>query len=222
MCSPKRLWKELMDEYPSETQLKLMYGFLSQNRTDDIVEQRAKKLMEDIEKKIYSGGWTGNVRTQVAGLLGDASQTATAGAAVLTGRDFLAMRVAILQVLGKSGLTDPQTLKKVSRMSARMAATRTGSELRGKLPIGDRSLLAGGVSVYGVDRQAVAPIPRIEVPEITQPTSEALIKSKATATALNDFYAQLRERGVPDQEISRQWRARQTIDFEREIAAQPR
>tara|TARA_Y100001951_G_C11296721_1_gene276236 strand:+ start:4574 stop:5905 length:1332 start_codon:yes stop_codon:yes gene_type:complete len=51
MCSPKRLWWELMGEHPSETQLKLMYGFLSQNRTDDIVEQRAKKLMEDIQEK---------------------------------------------------------------------------------------------------------------------------------------------------------------------------
>jgi hypothetical protein len=168
------------------------------------------KLMEDIEKKIYSGGWTGNVRTKVAGLLGDAPQAATAGAAVLTGRDFLALRVAIMEALGKSTLTDPQKLRQVSRMSARMAATRTGSELRGKLPL-NRSLLAGGASVYGVDRQAVAPIPRIEVPEIIQPTppSAAALRLQELTAQRKKFSEALRARGVSEQEILRQWNARQ-------------
>ena len=51
MCSPKKLWRELLGENPSETQLKVMINFLSQNRTDDIVEERAKKLMDDVQQK---------------------------------------------------------------------------------------------------------------------------------------------------------------------------
>jgi hypothetical protein len=172
------------------------------------------KLMEDIEKKIYSGGWTGNVRTEVAGLLGDAPQAATAGAAVLTGRDFLALRVGIMKALGRSTLTDSQKLAQASRWSAQMAATRTGSELRGKLPIGGRSLLAGGASVYGVDRQAVAPIPRIEVPEITQPAppSAAALRLQEIKAERKKFIEALTEDGVPLDEAHRLWIARSRID----------
>jgi len=38
MCSPKKLWTELIGTPPSDIQLKRMKGFLSQNRTDAIVE----------------------------------------------------------------------------------------------------------------------------------------------------------------------------------------
>ena len=48
---PKRLWMKLMKSEPSEAQLKLMKAFLEQNRTQDIVEERAKQLMSDIEKE---------------------------------------------------------------------------------------------------------------------------------------------------------------------------
>ena len=48
---PKRLWLKLMKSEPSEAQLKLMKAFLQQNRTQDIVEERAKQLMADIEKE---------------------------------------------------------------------------------------------------------------------------------------------------------------------------
>jgi hypothetical protein len=43
--SPKMLYSKLIGEEPSEGQLKLMKAFLSQNRTQDIVERRAKELI---------------------------------------------------------------------------------------------------------------------------------------------------------------------------------
>jgi len=43
--SPKMLYSRLIGEEPSEGQLKLMKAFLSQNRTQDIVERRAKELI---------------------------------------------------------------------------------------------------------------------------------------------------------------------------------
>ena len=46
--SPKKLWKELMGEEPSSSQEKLMVEFLCQNRTQDIVENRAKELMNSL------------------------------------------------------------------------------------------------------------------------------------------------------------------------------
>lgn len=46
--SPKKLWKELMGENPSSSQEKLMVEFLCQNRTQDIVENRAKELMQSL------------------------------------------------------------------------------------------------------------------------------------------------------------------------------
>ena len=49
--SPKRLWTKLMGEEPSEGQLKLMKAFLLQNRTQDLVEKRAKQLMQDLGKQ---------------------------------------------------------------------------------------------------------------------------------------------------------------------------
>ena len=46
--SPKKLWTELLEEPPSASQQKLMGEFLVQNRTQKIVEERAKKLMGDM------------------------------------------------------------------------------------------------------------------------------------------------------------------------------
>ena len=40
-----------MGEEPSEGQLKLMKAFLLQNRTQDLVEKRAKQLMQDLGKQ---------------------------------------------------------------------------------------------------------------------------------------------------------------------------
>ena len=49
--SPKKLWIKLMKEEPSEAQLKMMIAFLEQNRTDDIVQDRAIQLVKDLEKQ---------------------------------------------------------------------------------------------------------------------------------------------------------------------------
>jgi len=49
--SPKKLWVKLMKEEPTEAQLKMMIAFLEQNRTDDIVQDRAIQLVKDLEKQ---------------------------------------------------------------------------------------------------------------------------------------------------------------------------
>jgi len=46
--SPKKLWTELMGEPPTSSQEQLMVEFLCQNRTQDIVEERAKELMHSL------------------------------------------------------------------------------------------------------------------------------------------------------------------------------
>ena len=48
--SPKKLWIKLMGKRPTETQQKLMVAFLEQNRTQHIVEERAKELMEAMQR----------------------------------------------------------------------------------------------------------------------------------------------------------------------------
>lgn len=48
--SPERLWRKLLGEEPSPTQIKVMYAFLTQNRTQDIVERRAKELVRELEE----------------------------------------------------------------------------------------------------------------------------------------------------------------------------
>jgi hypothetical protein len=47
-CSPKKLWKTLMGKEPKETELNLMVEFLEQNRTQEIVEKRARELMDEM------------------------------------------------------------------------------------------------------------------------------------------------------------------------------
>tara|TARA_B100000131_G_scaffold311829_1_gene345169 strand:+ start:11138 stop:12514 length:1377 start_codon:yes stop_codon:yes gene_type:complete len=49
--SPRKLWINLMGEEPTDSQLKLMINFLKQNRTQDIVENRAKELMQSLTVK---------------------------------------------------------------------------------------------------------------------------------------------------------------------------
>jgi hypothetical protein len=49
--TPKKLWTKLMGEEPSEAALELMEEFLVQNRTSDMVENRAKELMNGLEVK---------------------------------------------------------------------------------------------------------------------------------------------------------------------------
>ena len=47
--SPKHLWSNLIGHLPSEAQENLMIEFLKQNRTQDIVEERASQLLEELE-----------------------------------------------------------------------------------------------------------------------------------------------------------------------------
>ena len=49
--SPKKLWTALMGKPPTSSQHKLMVEFLSQNRTQDIVENRARELMESLTQR---------------------------------------------------------------------------------------------------------------------------------------------------------------------------
>ena len=48
LLSPKKLHSRIMKEEPIESELKVMVAFLLQNRTQDLVEKRAKKLIEDM------------------------------------------------------------------------------------------------------------------------------------------------------------------------------
>ena len=50
-ASPKKLWTLLMGSSPSTSQEKLMMEFLSQNRTQDLIENRAKELMQSLTVK---------------------------------------------------------------------------------------------------------------------------------------------------------------------------
>lgn len=47
--SPKHLWANLIGSLPTSSQEKLMLEFLQQNRTQDIVEERAAQLLEELE-----------------------------------------------------------------------------------------------------------------------------------------------------------------------------
>ena len=46
--SPYKLYTRLMEKEPSQSELKLMIAFLKQNRTQDMVEERAKELVDDL------------------------------------------------------------------------------------------------------------------------------------------------------------------------------
>lgn len=48
--SPTRLWKKLLGDYPTDSQEKLMLAFLEQNRTQSIVEARARELMKELSE----------------------------------------------------------------------------------------------------------------------------------------------------------------------------
>ena len=49
--SPRNLWEALLEETPSSSQEKMMLAWLSQNRTEKIVEQRAEKLLIDLDNE---------------------------------------------------------------------------------------------------------------------------------------------------------------------------
>ena len=72
--SPNKLYSRLMGREPSEGELKLMIAFLKQNRTRDIVEQRAKELVSDMVAKFpnrlfYKGFEVGDTYTTKRGRL---------------------------------------------------------------------------------------------------------------------------------------------------------
>jgi len=46
--TPKKLWKRLLGDEPSDTQLNMMIAFLEQNRTDALVQERAYQLVKDM------------------------------------------------------------------------------------------------------------------------------------------------------------------------------
>jgi len=50
-CSPRTLWTRCIGEPPSDSQLDLMKEFLLQNRTKDLIENRAKELMNSLVDK---------------------------------------------------------------------------------------------------------------------------------------------------------------------------
>jgi len=49
--SPKGLWSELFKTSPSSSEEAVMKSFLMQNRTEDMVENRAKKLMDELSEE---------------------------------------------------------------------------------------------------------------------------------------------------------------------------
>ena len=49
--SPNKLWVKLLKKEPTEAQQALMIGFLEQNRTDDMVEDRAIELVKGLEEQ---------------------------------------------------------------------------------------------------------------------------------------------------------------------------
>jgi len=80
-ASPKRLWTMTMGEEPTSSQLDLMKEFLVQNRTKDLIENRAKELMASLEVKypdrINIIKHDNKTIMLVAGKLGDWAITAT-------------------------------------------------------------------------------------------------------------------------------------------------
>ena len=71
--SPKKLWTILMNSPPTHSQQSLMTEFLCQNRTQDIVEDRALSLMLEMEKN--AGGRVKLLNAE--GLFNDASPAPT-------------------------------------------------------------------------------------------------------------------------------------------------
>lgn len=48
LVSPKQMWKNLFGDEPTPSQLKLMIEWLKQNRTENLVQERAKQLVIDL------------------------------------------------------------------------------------------------------------------------------------------------------------------------------
>ena len=49
--SPRKLWRRVMKSEPTDTQLDLMLAFLEQNRTDELVQNRALELVSSLEQQ---------------------------------------------------------------------------------------------------------------------------------------------------------------------------
>jgi len=49
--SPRKLWSKLMNKTPTDAQLNMMIAFLEQNRTDELVQNRALELVSSLEKQ---------------------------------------------------------------------------------------------------------------------------------------------------------------------------
>lgn len=67
-CRPSNLFKRLVGREPSDAERHLMIEFLKQNRTQDLVEDRAISLLRDIESKNENVKvfWSGNSPLEVA------------------------------------------------------------------------------------------------------------------------------------------------------------
>jgi len=68
LLSPSKLYSKLLGKSPLESDLKVMIAFLLQNRTQDLVERRARSLMADMAEKykdrvlivdVSTKGWSG-------------------------------------------------------------------------------------------------------------------------------------------------------------------
>jgi len=73
--SPKKLWIKLLGEAPSNSKEKVMFEFLKQNRTQDLVDQRAMELFNSLEKrypKIKKVKWKQEARRNSASFIVDA------------------------------------------------------------------------------------------------------------------------------------------------------
>ena len=51
LLSPRKLYMRTVGREPTDVEIKTMISFLKQNRTQDIVERRARKLMEQMEQR---------------------------------------------------------------------------------------------------------------------------------------------------------------------------
>ena len=50
-CSPNKLFLQTVGRKPTNSELELMIPFLEQNRTKDLIEERAQKLVQDMVKQ---------------------------------------------------------------------------------------------------------------------------------------------------------------------------
>tara|TARA_R100000773_G_scaffold4705_3_gene5264 strand:+ start:9096 stop:10337 length:1242 start_codon:yes stop_codon:yes gene_type:complete len=80
-CSPNKLFLQTVGRKPTNSELELMIPFLEQNRTKDLIEQRAQKLVQDMVKQfsdritlVYKNNgietlWTGDDSMKLDGMI---------------------------------------------------------------------------------------------------------------------------------------------------------